>query len=580
MKYIVTTLVLMSLLCVSACEAPVRKKLYAAGPLPDFGRSAEKDGNCDDQDAQLEKLTGNLHFKKYNDFLALASDIIKKPCSARHYYETVVLVGDFFSIRREWKSALDFYFESLKFEGTRDKVFSKINQVLMQIDSFKTIVIIEKIDNKDIEGQLIYNLASEYMNRKEMSEGQRLLEHLLSKYPSHSLLKKAKQKLAEIKIMSSFDRSRIGVLLPLTGGYRQIGTNVLAAIRLAVSSFNQKHETADFKLYIADTRSTAEGAQAGVEYLSEKQVSCIVGPILTAETAAAAAQRLHIPIIGFSQKSGLPSIGSYVFQSFLTPEAQLHELLSFVSHHYKFTNFAVLFPDDKYGIQFSQDFERLIPSYDGRLTHAIAYDTAKTDFTEEIVEMIDGYLKQGENGEWVELGTDEKMDRNKRYRAKVAFDAVLIPDRVEMIQMIAPQLLFHGIDTLLLGTNLWHSQKILSVSQYVQGAIFPSGFHADDENEKITAFIDRFYELTATSPSYPDAVAYDTTMFVMQALASGRIDSKQDLVSYLQGISFQDTVTCPISFNRNGEPTGPLKLFQIQGKEIQLIQTCTAGNRP
>ena len=112
------------------------------------------------------------------------------------------------------------------------------------------------------------------------------------------------------------------------------------------------------------------------------------------------------------------------------------------------------------------------------------------------------------------------------------------------------------------------------VVDYVQTAIFPDGFYPGSESEKVKDFVSSYFQIYGTFPEYSEAVAYDTAMIVMNTLSSPSVISRKDMVNYLQSNTFDKIITCPITFDLQGEPVKSLKLFQVTGNEIKLIRSC------
>ena len=53
------------------------------------------------------------------------------------------------------------------------------------------------------------------------------------------------------------------------------------------------------------------------------------------------------------------------------------------------------------------------------------------------------------------------------------FEALLVPDAPKLLGLVIPQLAYYDIvNTTLLGTNLWYSDKLLKdAGEYAQGAV-------------------------------------------------------------------------------------------------------------
>ncbi len=275
-----------------------------------------------------------------------------------------------------------------------------------------------------------------------------------------------------------------------------------------------------------------------------------------------------------SQKSDVTQAGKYVLRNFMTPAMQIRTGISYFVEEYGFTRFAILYPNEKYGISFKDGFRDIVSQYDAKLVSTISFEPSQTDFSHQINQFIKGYQKIDENGEYVDMDEDEKKERNRIYRAKIDFDVLFIPDTASKINMIAPQLKYHGIDAGLMGTNLWNSKKLLKAKDYVQAAVFPDGFYLDSESKSVTNFVSSYFQVTGNLPGYTESIAYETAMMVMDDLSSSWVRSRKDVITYLQSNTFKKGITCPTSFDMQGEPVKSLELFQVVGDEIELIRSC------
>ena len=133
------------------------------------------------------------------------------------------------------------------------------------------------------------------------------------------------------------------------------------------------------------------------------------------------------------------------------------------------------------------------------------------------------------------------------------------------VGLIAPQLLFYDIkDVLLLGTNLWHSERLIEMARkYVQGALVPDAFYSESNKKQVVDFIDRYENAFQEKPKFIEAVAYDTAMMLFQIVSQAEIKSRRELKDRLQTIRNYDGVTGLTSFKTNGEVDKKLYLFRI-----------------
>lgn len=494
-----------------------KKEIINIPPLPVITSDLTNPEICNEQDLKLIEIEELFLEKSFSKALDTGTAIVENPCSVEHYVKALEWIGDIFNARGEKTNAFHFYGEAL-----------------------------------------------EYLDRETNQSRVRALTKKIAEVTS---LKKIKKK-------TVFKKNRIGVLLPLTGYYHLAGHRVLDAIQMAVNQFNDAQSGMAFQLSVKDTASDPAAAVKAVKKFEKEKVSCIIGPMITVRSAAIESNNLGIPMMIMSQKPDVTKAGQFILRNYMTPAMQIRTGTSYFLDQYGFTRFAILYPNEKYGMVFKAAFIDVISQYDAELATMVSYEPSQTDFSDQIKKLITGYQKLDENGEYVDLEEDEVKKRNKIYRAKIDFDVLFIPDTPGMINMIAPQLKYHGIDVQLMGTNLWNSQKLLLAKEYVQTAIFPDGFYPDSESKRVKDFISSYFKATDNFPEYSEAIAYDTAMIIMNALSSPTVSSRKDVVKYLQSNTFNKTITCPTSFGPQGEPVKPLELFQVIGDEIKLIGSC------
>lgn len=500
-----------------SCALKKKQAIINIPPLPVITSDLISPELCNKQNLELIEIKKLFLKKRFNQALDTGTAILENPCSAEHYVKALEWVGDIFTARGEKTNAFHFYGEAL-----------------------------------------------EYLDRES---NQSRVRALTKKIAEVTAVKKIKKK-------TVFKKNRIGVLLPLTGYYHLAGHRVLDAIQLAVNKFNAAHTGIGFQLLVKDTASDPAVAVKAVKTFEKEKVSCIIGPMITVRSAAIESNNLGIPMMVMSQKPDVTRAGQFILRNYMTPAMQIRTGIAYFMEEYGFTRFAVLYPNEKYGMVFKAAFMDVVSQVDAEVAIMVSYEPSQTDFSEQIKELIIGYQKFDENGEYVDLEEDEIKKRNKIYRAKIDFDVLFIPDTAGMVNMIAPQLKYHGIDVQLMGTNLWNSQKLLLAKDYVQAAIFSDGFYPESKSKRVKDFISTYFNATGNFSEYTEAIAYDTAMIIMNTLSSPAVSSRKDVVTYLQSNTFSRTITCPTSFDSQGEPVKSLELFQVIGDEIKLIGSC------
>ncbi len=561
-----------------SCSFP--KQTYNIPSLPQTGGIASTElSDCSSQ-SKLLKETLNL-FKNKNHIKALnkASEVIKRPCSVQHYNQALEILGDIFLQRNEIINGFHFYSEAIENSENsfqKSRIIKKMVSITSQKKTDEIFFLLSEIRPEEIQGTITYETGLRNFQEGKDAIALKLLNKFVGNFKEHHQIQNAVALVKKIQEKNAFDPGRIGVLLPLSGFYKAIGERALQAITLAVDEVNKSNPATPFVLYIKDTESDPLGAARKVKELNQEKVACIIGPMTNAKPAAIESNRLKIPMVTMTQKEGIPQIGDYIFRNFLTPHMQIDSSLIYFIEQFGFANYAILYPKGKYGQAFKKAFEEIVPYYKCNITDNVSYNPEQTDFSKQIKSLIHGHKKLNGNGQFVEIKNNEKRIRNKKYKAKVNFDVLFIPDSPAMVAMIAPQLRYHDIDQIMLmGTNLWNSKTLLKMTNtYIQRAVFPDGFYPEKDSEKVFNFVSSFQHLNGRKPEYFEAQAYDAALMVMHALSLSHVKSRRDLVSALGSLTFTDGITCPVSFSRSGDAVKNLNLFTVKDDKIILLSPC------
>jgi len=284
----------------------------------------------------------------------------------------------------------------------------------------------------------------------------------------------------------------------------------------------------------------------------------MAGPVATA--AAREAQRLQVPLLTLTQEDGITQTGDFVFRNFLTPPMMMETLLQYAFRNMGMKRFAILYPNDSYGIEMMNLFWDETERLGGKIQGVESYDPKQTDFGREI-RILAGLPKDRERPEKGKL--DPVLD----------FDALFIPDSSMKARMIGPQLAFYDVIAVrLLGTNLWNTPDILKEdAEYLQGALFVDGFFRDSPSPAVRNFVDRFYFAYGKEPAEIEALAYDTMNILLDILKDGKVRIREDLRDTLLQWRNYPGVTGRTSFTPTGDVEKELYILTIRGDEILQV---------
>ncbi|WP_211871149.1 penicillin-binding protein activator [Neoroseomonas terrae] len=139
-------------------------------------------------------------------------------------------------------------------------------------------------------------------------------------------------------------RSRIALLLPLTGPQAPLGASMQQAAELAL--FERGNRAVDF--LPMDTGGTTSGAAAAARQASTAGARIIVGPLTASETSAASgpARAARIPIIAFTNDAA--QAGPGVWTLGVTPAQQVRRVMG-AAQGQGARRFGLVAPDDAFG---------------------------------------------------------------------------------------------------------------------------------------------------------------------------------------------------------------------------------------
>ncbi len=553
-------------------------------------------------DARIEILTTYYNQGYYEEVIAQAADLIEVLVSRGHFLRVYVLLGDTYMALGAPKDAVYYYILAIGQAGESEKetILITLKDALRHLGSADLVSLISPLKDDVPKGYLMFQLGLNYTEEEKYNEALTVLSAFIEKFPVHENVQQAKSLLASIHKKSVYSRYTIGCLLPLSGPYKIYGNRALTAVELALNQFSANSSGPSIKVIIKDTASDPAKAEMAVNELYDENVAAIIGPFITAESAATAAQNKGIPIITLTQKDNITRIGDYVFRNFFTPGKQVETLVSFVVDTLGVKRFAILYPDEKYGTTFMNLFWDQVIAHGGSVVGVESYNPTYTDFADPIKKLVGLYYEVPEDLKIKDLAavvqennetvTDRTIDslkvppakdhenieseENEKPEAIVDFDAIFIPDAPTKAGLVIPQLAFYDVkDTYLLGTNLWHSDRLIAMAgQYVQGAVIPDGFFAEDASENVKNFVGIYQKVFDQKPGFIEAVTYDTAMMLFQMVSRPDIRFRSTLKNELEKLTDFQGVTGLTSFDKDGEVRKRLYLLQIKSNRFFQLE--------
>lgn len=447
---------------------------------------------------------------------------------------------------------------------------------------------------KTVQPYAIYKVGLTLFEQRDYRGARNYFETLVEISPESDLGRRAGELIAQIEARRKVEPRTIGAILPLSGRHANVGYRTLKGLQLGLGVYGR--ERSDFKLAVIDSESNPDIARRAVERLvTEDHVIAIVGSLLTKTSVAVAAKcdELGVPNIALSQKSGLTDVGEYIFRNALTSQAQVRELVSSAMNQHNIKKFAVLYPNDSYGVEYTNLFWQEVLSRGGQITAAQSYPPKETDFRTYIERMVGTFYIEERADEyrllysdWVEkLGPgylsrfqksgrmSQRMEPPEELLAPIIdFDALFVPDGTKAVGQIAAMLKVLEVNNVkLLGTNLWNSPSLVKRGQsLVEGALFVDGLLDSDKEFRQSRFFTSFQANFGSAPGIFEVQAYDAGLILRQLIAGG-VTTRSDLRENLMNLQKFSGSLGSINAQSNRELDRPL--FALTVKEGQITRS-------
>jgi ABC-type branched-subunit amino acid transport system substrate-binding protein len=386
----------------------------------------------------------------------------------------------------------------------------------------------------------------------------------------------------------------LGVVLPLSGRLARFGEESLQGILLAAGVFGEA-DGRRVRVLIRDSAGDPQRASVAVaELAARSDVAGIVGPLLAAESeaAAATAEAAGMPLVSLAAREEADDGRPQAFRVRAVPREEVALLVDHAMGELGAHRFAILYPRDAYGQGLRRLFWEAVEERGGEIAAVASYDPSATDFGGPIRSLL-GYDLLGA-AEKQALAKREEMESKARrlppaQAAKLLeearslkgpdgaplppildFDALFLPESHEKVVLIAPQLAFHDARGIrLLGTGSWNHPDLVAIGRdHVDGARFTAGFFAASPLRIVQEFAAAYEAAYAAPPVDLAAQGYDAANLLLAQLARGLV-TREAVYEGLSRLGVQPGVTGVLSVD-GGLRKRPVLLGVDRGQIVEI----------
>jgi hypothetical protein len=296
---------------------------------------------------------------------------------------------------------------------------------------------------------------------------------------------------------------KIGVLLPLSGQYRDIGESFLKSIQLALYDISDQN----IKIYPKDSKGNLLGAYQAAKELEEKGIEIVIGPVFF-DSLERLGEISNITFISLTNKTN--KIPKNVIAFGVNIDSQINILKKYFDE-IKLNKTLLLYPNSEFNEQSQSIKEKDILKF----YRTYLYDTNPKKITGEI-EKITKYRERKKDLER-RIKILEKSDLYKHKQelkkleqmhtlGEVNFDSVFIIDFGERLKSVLTSFMFSDVSNKKINfftINQWFDETLFNESA-MQNLHFPS---IDLVNLK--KFNKKFFSKFKEKPNKVSILAYD-----------------------------------------------------------------------
>lgn len=437
----------------------------------------------------------------------------------------------------------------------------------------------------DLRAAAYYRLGEIAMEDKDFDEARSYFSRSSSISESNEFALRSKDLLEQLEALRRVAPRTVGAVLPLSGRNAAVGQKALRGLQMGLGLY--PGQSSSFKLAVIDDEGNPDTARRGVERLvKEDNAIAIVGSVLSRNAVAvsAKANELNVPNIGLSQKSGLTEIGESVFRNAMTSEMQVRFLVKKAMEDYKLRRFAIVYPNDAYGVEFANLFWSEVLARGGQVTAVQVYSPKENDFRALVQKLTGTFYIEARLDEYrIRLREKKSSGKKKSVRTEleedvltpvVDFDAIFLPDSVRALGQVSAALSYGGVrDVTLLGTNLWnHPGVARRAGNFANRLLFVDSFVSSQEEFKRSQFVRDYKTLFSEEPGLIEVQAYDSGLLIRQLVSEGAT-SRSSLNAALTRLNNFPGALGPLSISQDREIQRPLSLLSLTGNEITPART-------
>ena len=301
----------------------------------------------------------------------------------------------------------------------------------------------------------------------------------------------------------SQEKIKIGLIVPLSGEYKEIGESIVNSTRLAIN----KIDNSQIEILPRDTKSNPEITLRVSKKLHELGVRIIIGPVFNKNLIYL--EELN-DVIFLSLTNKITNNPKNIISAGINAMSQINTIIKF-QELYEIKRSIFLIPNS----DFKNEIEEAISKTKIKLKDTFIYDTNPTLLTAQI-EKLTRYSqrKQRLKDEIERLENSNEVNKEKKISdlekkdtfGGINFDSVIIADFDESLKSVATSLLYTDVSSKRIHyicLNQWFDKSLLK-EKSLQPIYFPS-----INKENYDEFVSEYFNIYQKYPNQISFLSYD-----------------------------------------------------------------------
>ena len=362
------------------------------------------------------------------------------------------------------------------------------------------------------------------------------------------------------KVLSE-ESIKIGLIVPLSGEYQEIGESIVKATRLAIN----KIDDSKIEIYPRDTKADPDTTFNVAKELYEKGIKIIIGPVFNKNL-------LHLnklnDVVFLSLTNKITNNPGNVVSTGINALSQINTIKKFLKDE-KIEKTVLLIPNN----EIKYEIEKAVLESNIKLKQKFIYDTDPTILTQQIEELTYYSIrKQNLEDEIIRLENSNEENKDKKIEnlkkrdtlGGINFDSVIIADFDESLKSVATSLLYTDISSkrvYYISLNQWFDKSLLKEVN-LQPIYFPS-----INKKNYDDFNNNYFKIYNEYPNHLSYLSYDLIGLVYFIIYKN--DFKINNNIFLKKNKFKGKIGI-FEINKN-RITHTLNFYVVEDKEFKKI---------